>query len=100
MHRLTTRQWCSRHSAVLLAETRCLHGILVSYQRRCSNPMIDDLSRRLYQSFQEWRIRVLGVITELDRMHLELLATDLRATLSRIEQELQARRTRTRDRKQ
>ncbi|HZG68001.1 MAG TPA: hypothetical protein VEZ12_14745 [Herpetosiphonaceae bacterium] len=60
--------------------------------------MIDDLSRRLYQSFQEWRIRVLGVITELDRTHLELLASDLRATLSRIEQELQARRSRTRDR--
>ncbi len=56
--------------------------------------MIDDLSRRLYQSFQEWRIRVLGVITELDRTHLELLASDLRATLSRIEQELENRRTR------
>ena len=60
---------------------------------------IDDLSRRLYQSFQEWRIRVLGVITELDRTHLELLASDLRATLSRIEQELESRRTR-RDREQ
>ena len=56
--------------------------------------MIDDLSRRLYQSFQEWRIRVVGVITEVDRNHLELLATDLRATLSRIEQELETRRTR------
>ena len=56
--------------------------------------MIEDLSRRLYQSFQEWRIRVLAVITELDRTHLELLATDLRATLSRIEQELETRRTR------
>lgn len=56
--------------------------------------MIDDLSRRLYQSFQEWRIRVLGVITELDRNHLELLATDLRATLRRIEQELETRRSR------
>jgi hypothetical protein len=55
---------------------------------------IEDLSRRLYQSFQEWRIRVLGVITELDRTHLELLATDLRATLSRIEQELENRRSR------
>ena len=62
--------------------------------------MIDDLSRRLSQSFQEWRIRVLGVITELERTHLELLASDLRATLSRIEQELQARRSRTRDRGQ
>ncbi len=61
--------------------------------------MIDDLSRRLYQSFQEWRIRVLGVISELDRTHLELLATDLRATLSRIEQELESRRTR-KDREQ
>ncbi len=60
--------------------------------------MIDNLSRQLYQSFQEWRIRVLGVITELDRMHLELLASDLRATLSRVEHELQARRSRTRDR--
>ncbi len=59
-----------------------------------TNSMIEDLSRRLYQSFQEWRIRVLGVITELDRTHLELLATDLRATLSRIEQELESRRTR------
>ncbi len=58
------------------------------------NSMIEDISRRLYQSFQEWRIRVLGVITELDRTHLELLATDLRATLSRIEQELEGRRTR------
>ena len=58
------------------------------------NSMIEDLSRRLYQSFQEWRIRVLGVITELDRTHLELLATDLRATLSRIEQELETRRKR------
>ena len=56
--------------------------------------MIEDISRRLYQSFQEWRIRVLGVITELDRTHLELLATDLRATLSRIEQELESRHTR------
>ena len=56
--------------------------------------MIEDLSRRLYQSFQEWRIRVLGVITELDCTHLELLAGDLRATLSRIEQELETRRTR------
>jgi hypothetical protein len=64
-----------------------------------TNSMIEDLSRRLYQSFQEWRIRVLGVITELDRTHLELLATDLRATLSRIEQELESRRTR-RDRGQ
>ncbi len=64
-----------------------------------TNSMIEDLSRRLYQSFQEWRIRVLGVITELDRTHLELLATDLRATLSRIEQELESRRTR-RDREQ
>ena len=63
------------------------------------NSMIEDISRRLYQSFQEWRIRVLGVITELDRTHLELLATDLRATLSRIEQELESRRTR-RDREQ
>ncbi len=61
--------------------------------------MIEDLSRRLYQSFQEWRIRVLGVISELDRTHLELLATDLRATLSRIEQELESRRTR-KDREQ
>ncbi len=61
--------------------------------------MIEDISRRLYQSFQEWRIRVLGVITELDRTHLELLATDLRATLSRIEQELESRRTR-KDREQ
>ncbi len=61
--------------------------------------MIDNLSRQLYQSFQEWRIRVLGVITELDRTHLELLASDLRATLSRIEQELETRRTR-RDREQ
>ena len=60
---------------------------------------IDDLSRRLYQSFQEWRIRVLGVITELDRIHLEPLAGDLRATLTRIEQELETRRTR-RDREQ
>ena len=59
-----------------------------------TNSMIEDLSRRLYQSFQEWRIRVLGVITEMDRTHLELLATDLRATLSRIEQELESRRTR------
>ncbi len=64
-----------------------------------TNSMIEDLSRRLYQSFQEWRIRVLGVITELDRTHLELLATDLRATLSRIEQELETRRTR-KDREQ
>ena len=64
-----------------------------------TNSMIEDLSRRLYQSFQEWRIRVLGVITELDRTHLELLATDLRATLSRIEQELESRRTR-KDREQ
>jgi hypothetical protein len=63
------------------------------------NSMIEDLSRRLYQSFQEWRIRVLGVISELDRTHLELLASDLRATLSRIEQELETRRTR-RDREQ
>ena len=63
------------------------------------NSMIEDISRRLYQSFQEWRIRVLGVITELDRTHLELLASDLRATLSRIEQELETRRTR-RDREQ
>ena len=55
---------------------------------------IDDLSRRLYQSFQEWRIRVLGVITELDRTYLELLAGDLRATLNRVEQELETRRTR------
>ena len=61
--------------------------------------MIEDISRRLYQSFQEWRIRVLGVISELDRTHLELLATDLRATLSRIEQELESRRTR-KDREQ
>ena len=64
-----------------------------------TNSMIEDLSRRLYQSFQEWRIRVLGVISELDRTHLELLASDLRATLSRIEQELESRRTR-RDREQ
>jgi hypothetical protein len=63
------------------------------------NSMIEDISRRLYQSFQEWRIRVLGVISELDRTHLELLATDLRATLSRIEQELETRRTR-KDREQ
>ena len=61
--------------------------------------MIEDLSRRLYQSFQAWRIRVLGVISELDRTHLELLATDLRATLSRIEQELETRCTR-KDREQ
>ncbi len=60
---------------------------------------IDDLAGRLCRSFEEWRIRVLGVITELDRTHLELLATDLRATLSRIEQELESRRTR-RDREQ
>ena len=60
--------------------------------------MIDELSRRLYQSFQEWWIRVLGVITELNRTHLELLASDLRVTLSRVEQELQARRSRTRNR--
>ncbi len=64
-----------------------------------TNSMIEDLSRRLYQSFQEWRIRVLSVISELDRTHLELLATDLRATLSRIEQELESRRTR-KDREQ
>ena len=64
-----------------------------------TNSMIEDLSRRLYQSFQEWRIRVLGVLSELDRTHLELLASDLRATLSRIEQELESRRTR-RDREQ
>ena len=63
--------------------------------KQSKNSMIDDLSRRLYQAFQEWRIRVLGVITELDRTHLELLVTDLRATLSRIEQELDNRRTRT-----
>ena len=63
------------------------------------NSMIEDLSRRLYQSFQEWRIRVLGVISELDRTHLQLLANDMRATLSRIEQELETRRTR-RDREQ
>ena len=56
--------------------------------------VIDDLSRRLYQSFQEWRIRMLGVISELDQTHLELLARDLRATLSRIEQELESRRSR------
>ena len=56
--------------------------------------MINDLSRRLYQSFQEWRIRLLGVITELDRTYLDLLASDLRTTLSRIEQELEARRSR------
>lgn len=55
--------------------------------------MIDDLSRRLYQSFQEWRIRVLAVLSEVDRNYLELLATDLRATLTRIEQELEARRS-------
>jgi hypothetical protein len=48
----------------------------------------------LYQSFQEWRIRVLGVITELEWTHLELLAGDLRATLTRVEQELETRRTR------
>ncbi len=71
--------------------------LLTVKQRKTS--MINDLSQRLYQSFQEWRIRVLGVITELDRTHLELLATDLRATLSRIEQELESRRTR-KDREQ
>ena len=59
-----------------------------------TNSMIEDISRRLYQSFQEWRLRVLGVISELDRTHLELLASDLRVTLSRIEQELETRRTR------
>ena len=67
--------------------------------KQSKNSMIEDLSRRLYQSFQEWRIRVLGVISELERTHLELLASDLRATLSRIEQELESRRTR-RDREQ
>ncbi len=71
--------------------------LLTVKQRKTS--MINDLSQRLYQSFQEWRIRVLGVISELDRTHLELLATDLRATLSRIEQELESRRTR-KDREQ
>ncbi len=71
--------------------------LLIVKQRKTS--MIEDISRRLYQSFQEWRIRVLGVITELDRTHLELLASDLRATLNRIEQELETRRTR-RDREQ
>ena len=71
--------------------------LLTVKQRKTS--MINDLSQRLYQSFQEWRSRVLGVITELDRTHLELLATDLRATLSRIEQELESRRTR-KDREQ
>ena len=35
--------------------------------KQSKNSMIEDLSRRLYQSFQEWRIRVLGVISELDR---------------------------------
>ncbi len=55
---------------------------------------IDDLSWHLCRSFQEWRIRVLGVLTALDRAHLELLAGDLRATLNRIEQELETRRTR------
>ena len=55
---------------------------------------IDDLAARLCRSFEEWQIRVLGVITELDRTHLELLAGDLRATLNRIEQELETRRTR------
>lgn len=70
-----------------------LRGMLLIVKHK-NNSMIDDLSRRLYQSFQEWRIRVLGVITEVDRNHLELLATDLRATLSRIEQELESRRTR------
>ena len=63
--------------------------------KQSKNSMIDDVSRRLYQAFQEWRIRVLGVITELDRTHLEVLVTDLRATLSRIEQELENRRMRT-----
>jgi hypothetical protein len=70
-----------------------LHGMLLIVKQN-NNNLIEDLSRRLYQSFQEWRIRVLGVITEIDRNHLELLATDLRATLSRIEQELENRRTR------
>ncbi len=54
---------------------------------------IDDLAARLCRSFEEWRIRVHGVITELERTHLELLARDLRATLNRIEQELETRRT-------
>lgn len=67
--------------------------MLLIVKQNENNP-IDDLSRRLYQSFQEWRIRVLGVITEIERNHLELLATDLRATLRRIEQELEKRRTR------
>ena len=75
-----------------------LRGMLLIVKQN-TNSMIEDLSRRLYQSFQEWRIRVLSVISELDRTHLELLATDLRATLSRIEQELETRRTR-RDREQ
>ena len=55
---------------------------------------IDHLAARLCQSLQEWRIRVLGVITELERTHLEQLAGDLRATLNRVEQELEIRRTR------
>ena len=67
---------------------------MLSHVKQSKNSTIDDLSRRLYQSFQEWRIRVLGVITELDRNHLDLLVSDLRSTLSRIEQELENRRTR------
>ncbi len=55
---------------------------------------IDELAGRLCRSFEEWRIRVLGVLTALDRAHLELLAGDPRATLNRIEQELETRRTR------
>jgi len=55
---------------------------------------IDHLSGRLCQSLQEWRIRVLALVTELDRTHLEQLASDLRATLNRVEQELESRRTR------
>ena len=55
---------------------------------------IDDRSWHLCRSFQEWRIRVLGVLTGLDRTYLEILAGELRATLNRIEQELETRRTR------
>ena len=51
-----------------------------------------DLSQRLYRAFHDWRVRLFSMLAQLDTDHLQALAADLRATLARLDEELQRRR--------
>lgn len=50
-----------------------------------------DMSKRLYQGFHDWRVRLYNDLGRMDTDYLQALRGDLQHALTQVEQELATR---------